>query len=175
MLSEALTVLWLTRICGHEGGFAKSANDPGNWTNGLPDSTRHAFVPKTPTGGVFPTSNAPVETRARTLRKRMEARGVTFRLQTTVTRLEADPAGVRLEFDSAGMANRMTSSQVCAAVGRRFHPRSVGAARIGLEMGRLGLRTTAHLATSVPQNAPITSEQFLDGFTQFELVPTPVC
>jgi pyruvate/2-oxoglutarate dehydrogenase complex dihydrolipoamide dehydrogenase (E3) component len=87
---------------------------------------------------------------ARTLRKRMEARGVTFRLQTTVTRLEADPAGVRLEFDSAGMANRMTSSQVCAAVGRRFHPRSVGASRIGLEMGRLGLRTTPYLATSVP-------------------------
>ena len=55
-----------------------------------------------------------------------------------------------LEFDSAGMANRMTSSQVCAAVGRRFHPRSVGAARIGLEMGRLGLRTTPYLATSVP-------------------------
>jgi pyruvate/2-oxoglutarate dehydrogenase complex dihydrolipoamide dehydrogenase (E3) component len=87
---------------------------------------------------------------ARTLRKRMEARGVTFRLQTTVTRLAADPAGVLLEFDSAGMANRMTSSQVCAAVGRRFHPRSVGAARIGLEMGRLGLRTTPYLATSVP-------------------------
>jgi glutathione reductase (NADPH) len=87
---------------------------------------------------------------ARILRKRMEARGVTFRLQTTVTRLSEDPAGVRIEFDSAGMANRLVSSQVCAAVGRRFHPRTIGAARIGLEMGRLGLRTTPYLATSVP-------------------------
>ncbi len=87
---------------------------------------------------------------ARVLRKRMEARGVTFRLQTTVTRLSEDPAGVRIEFDSAGMANRLVSTQVCAAVGRRFHPRTIGAARIGLEMGRLGLRTTPHLATSVP-------------------------
>ncbi len=88
---------------------------------------------------------------ARMLRKRMEARGVTFRLQTTVTGLAADPAGgVRIEFDSAGMANRMISSQVCAAIGRRFHPRSIGAARIGLDLGRLGLRTTPYLATSVP-------------------------
>jgi glutathione reductase (NADPH) len=87
---------------------------------------------------------------ARMLRKRMEARGVTFRLQTTVNRLAADASGVRIEFDSAGMANQMTSRHVCAAVGRRFHPKSLGAARIGLEMGRLGLRTTPHLATSVP-------------------------
>jgi glutathione reductase (NADPH) len=87
---------------------------------------------------------------ARMLRKRMEARGVSFRLQTSVTGLSPDPAGVRIDFDSAGMANRMISSQVCAAVGRRFHPRSIGAARIGLDMGRLGLRTTPHLATSVP-------------------------
>jgi pyruvate/2-oxoglutarate dehydrogenase complex dihydrolipoamide dehydrogenase (E3) component len=57
---------------------------------------------------------------------------------------------VRMEFDSAGMANRMTSTQVCAAVGRRFHPRTLGAGRIGLELGRLGLRTTPYLATSVP-------------------------
>jgi len=39
---------------------------------------------------------------------------------------------------------------VCAAVGRRFHPRTIGAARIGLEMGRLGLRTSPYLSTSVP-------------------------
>jgi pyruvate/2-oxoglutarate dehydrogenase complex dihydrolipoamide dehydrogenase (E3) component len=87
---------------------------------------------------------------ARMVRKRLEARGVTFRLQTSVTALSPDGAGVRIEFDSAGMANRMTSSHVCAAIGRRFHPRSIGAARIGLDMGRLGLRTTPYLATSVP-------------------------
>jgi pyruvate/2-oxoglutarate dehydrogenase complex dihydrolipoamide dehydrogenase (E3) component len=57
---------------------------------------------------------------------------------------------VRVAFDSAGMANELTSRQVCAAVGRRFHPRSIGAARIGLELGRLGLRTSPYLATSVP-------------------------
>jgi glutathione reductase (NADPH) len=87
---------------------------------------------------------------ARNLRKRMEGRGVTFRLQTTVKTLARVSEGVRIAFDSAGMANEMTSRQVCAAVGRRFHPRMIGAARIGLEMGRLGLRTSPYLATSVP-------------------------
>jgi len=87
---------------------------------------------------------------ARYLRKSMETRGITFRLHTTVTRLTASGDEVRVEFDSAGMANTMTSTRVCAAVGRRFHPRSIGAARIGLEIGRLGLRTTPYLATSVP-------------------------
>ncbi len=87
---------------------------------------------------------------ARNLRKRMEERGVTFRLRTTVTRLDRTPDGLRIAFDSAGMANEMTSRQVCAAVGRRFHPRTLGAARIGLELGRLGLRTSPYLATSVP-------------------------
>jgi pyruvate/2-oxoglutarate dehydrogenase complex dihydrolipoamide dehydrogenase (E3) component len=87
---------------------------------------------------------------ARNLRKRLEERGVKFRLQTHVTGLARTADGVRIAFYSAGMANEMTSRHVCAAVGRRFHPRSIGAARIGLEMGRLGLRTTPHLATSVP-------------------------
>jgi pyruvate/2-oxoglutarate dehydrogenase complex dihydrolipoamide dehydrogenase (E3) component len=87
---------------------------------------------------------------ARYLRKSLEARGVAFRLHTTVTRLAAARDGVCIEFDSAGMANELTSSQVCAAVGRRFHPRTIGAGRIGLEMGRLGLRTSPYLATSVP-------------------------
>jgi glutathione reductase (NADPH) len=87
---------------------------------------------------------------ARNLRKRMEQRGVTFRLNTTVTGLARAADGVRVAFDSAGMANETTSRQVCAAVGRRFHPRTIGAARIGLEMGRLGLRTNPYLATSVP-------------------------
>jgi glutathione reductase (NADPH) len=87
---------------------------------------------------------------ARNLRKRMEARGVTFRLQTTVKALARTPGGVQTAFDSAGMANEMTSTRVCAAVGRRFHPRMIGAGRIGLEMGRLGLRTSPYLATSVP-------------------------
>jgi dihydrolipoamide dehydrogenase len=67
-----------------------------------------------------------------------------------VTGLARTADGVRIAFYSAGMANEMTSRHVCAAVGRRFHPRTIGAARIGLEMGRLGLRTTPHLATSVP-------------------------
>jgi pyruvate/2-oxoglutarate dehydrogenase complex dihydrolipoamide dehydrogenase (E3) component len=96
---------------------------------------------------ILPTVDADV---ARVLRKAMEARGVVFRLQSTVTRVAADPAGVRIEFDSAGMANAITSTQVCAAVGRRFHPRTIGAAKVRLELGRLGLRTSPYLATSVP-------------------------
>ena len=86
---------------------------------------------------------------ARYLRKILEIRGVTFRLQTTVRRLARSGDQVAIEFDSAGMANTMTSRQVCAAIGRRFHPRVVGASRIGFELGRLGLRTSPYLATSV--------------------------
>lgn len=96
---------------------------------------------------ILPTLDADV---ARNLRKRLEHRGISFRLQTTVTRLTKAPDGVRIAFDSAGLANEMTSRQVCAAVGRRFDPAMIGAGRIGLDVGRLGLRTTAHLATSVP-------------------------
>ena len=96
---------------------------------------------------ILPSVDADV---ARYLRKSMEARGVVFRLHTKVSRLAAARDGVRIEFDSAGMANEITSSQVCVAVGRRFHPRTIGAARIGLEMGRLGLRTSPYLSTSVP-------------------------
>jgi len=43
----------------------------------------------------------------------------------------------------------MTSRQVCAAFGRRFPPRTLGAARIGLEMGRPACARTV-LVTSVP-------------------------
>jgi glutathione reductase (NADPH) len=87
---------------------------------------------------------------ARNLRKRLEQRGITFRLQTTVTKLARAADGVRIAFDSAGLANEITSRQVCAAVGRRFDPATIGAARVGLDVGRLGLRTTPHLATSIP-------------------------
>ncbi|HSE02951.1 MAG TPA: NAD(P)/FAD-dependent oxidoreductase [Methylomirabilota bacterium] len=96
---------------------------------------------------ILPAVDADV---ARNLRKRLEQRGVTFRLHTTVTSLARAVDGVRIAFDSAGMANEMTSGLACAAVGRRFHPRTIGAARIGLEVGRLGLRTSPYLATSVP-------------------------
>ncbi|MGH7399350.1 MAG: FAD-dependent oxidoreductase, partial [Candidatus Rokuibacteriota bacterium] len=96
---------------------------------------------------ILPSVDADV---ARTLRKRMEERGVVFRLRTRVNSLVRASDGVRIAFDSAGMANEMTSRQVCAAVGRRFQPRMIGAARIGLEMSRLGLRTSPYLATSVP-------------------------
>ncbi|HYB71657.1 MAG TPA: NAD(P)/FAD-dependent oxidoreductase [Candidatus Bathyarchaeia archaeon] len=87
---------------------------------------------------------------ARYLRKSLEGRGVVFRLHTTVTGLAGSPGQVHVAFDSAGMANEITASRVCAAIGRRFHPATIGAARIGLELGRLGLRTTPYLRTSVP-------------------------
>jgi pyruvate/2-oxoglutarate dehydrogenase complex dihydrolipoamide dehydrogenase (E3) component len=87
---------------------------------------------------------------ARYLRKILEGRGVTFRLQTTVSRLARSGDLVAIEFDSAGMANTMTSRHVCAAIGRRFRPGVVGASRIGFEVGRLGLRTSPYLATSIP-------------------------
>ncbi len=81
------------------------------------------------------------------LRKILEAKGVAFRLDARVARLSGRPGAVTVHLDGAG---EVTSAVVCAAAGRRFHPRMIGAEGLGLETAGLGLKVTPYLRSSVP-------------------------
>jgi pyruvate/2-oxoglutarate dehydrogenase complex dihydrolipoamide dehydrogenase (E3) component len=84
------------------------------------------------------------------LRAILEARGVTFHRGAQVTALRGRRGDVVVHFRQADRARETRASAVCVAVGRRFRPQMLGAEGLGLETGRLGLRTTAHLRTSLP-------------------------
>ncbi|HET7875306.1 MAG TPA: NAD(P)/FAD-dependent oxidoreductase [Methylomirabilota bacterium] len=84
------------------------------------------------------------------LRAMLEARGVIFRLDATLERLEGRPGAVTVHARAGGEALAIPAAQVCFAIGRRFHPRMVGAESLGLETAGLGLRVTPYLRTSMP-------------------------
>lgn len=84
------------------------------------------------------------------LRRIMEGKGVAFRLATRVERLGGRRGAVTIAFDGTGGASEITSSQVCVAIGRRFHPRMLGAETLGLEMAGRGLKVSPHLRASLP-------------------------
>ncbi|HET8576183.1 MAG TPA: NAD(P)/FAD-dependent oxidoreductase [Methylomirabilota bacterium] len=81
------------------------------------------------------------------LRKILEIRGVTFRLNARLARLEGRPGAITAHLDGGGV---VTSAVVCFAVGRRFRPAMLGAERLGLETAGLGLKVTPYLRSSVP-------------------------
>jgi pyruvate/2-oxoglutarate dehydrogenase complex dihydrolipoamide dehydrogenase (E3) component len=84
------------------------------------------------------------------LRGILEARGVVFHRGARVTGLAGRPGDVVTHFRVPGGSREVRSTVVCMAVGRRWDPRSLGAEGLGLEMGRLGLKTSADLRTSIP-------------------------
>ncbi len=84
------------------------------------------------------------------IRKILEAKGVTFHLGAKVEHFAGQPGAVTTHFETRDGARVVTAAQVCLAVGRRFNPKRLGADALGLEMGRLGLKVTPHLRTSVP-------------------------
>ncbi|HEV8616405.1 MAG TPA: NAD(P)/FAD-dependent oxidoreductase [Methylomirabilota bacterium] len=96
---------------------------------------------------IFPAVDADVGAYARTT---LEARGVTFLLGARVTALGGRPGEVTIDVEVAGARRSLTASVVCLAAGRRWYPRSLGAESLGLETGRLGLKTSRYLRTSVP-------------------------
>ncbi len=96
---------------------------------------------------VLPNLDADV---ARYLRKSLESKGVIFRLNCRVTALDGRPGAVTAHFASAEIADRVSSTHVCMATGRRFHPRMLGAQALGLETAGLGLKVTPYLRSSVP-------------------------
>jgi len=96
---------------------------------------------------ILPTLDADV---AAYIRKILEAKGVTFHLGSTVERFSGRPGAVTTHLRTEGTSVLIQSTQVCLAVGRRFNPRRLGADRLGLELGGLGLKVTPYLRSSIP-------------------------
>ncbi len=82
------------------------------------------------------------------VRKILESRGVTFHLGATVTGFSGTRGAVTTHFTHRGEPRTLTADQACLAIGRRWAPVTLGAERLGLEMGRVGLKVTPYLRTS---------------------------
>ena len=87
---------------------------------------------------------------AQYIRKLLEQKGVTFHLDSKVTRISRQDGGLVTRIEKSGRALDARSAQVCLAVGRRFNAKRVGADQIGLERAGPGLKVTPHLRTSLP-------------------------
>ena len=98
-------------------------------------------------GEILPGLDADV---AAYLRKILEAKSVAFHLKCTVERLSGRAGAVAVHLAKGGTPLAVEAAQVCLAVGRRFRPQRLGADRLGLKLGRLGLEVTPHLRTSIP-------------------------
>lgn len=96
---------------------------------------------------ILPTLDVDV---AAYIRKILEAKGVTFHLGSTVERFSGRPGAVTTHLGTPGGAVAVESTQACLAVGRRFNPKRLGADRLGLEQGGLGLKVTPYLRSSIP-------------------------
>ncbi len=84
------------------------------------------------------------------IRKLLAEKGVAFCLGADVERLSGRAGAVTTRARMGGTAVDIEGTQVCLAVGRRFNPAGLGAESLGLEAGRLGLKVTPYLRTSVP-------------------------
>lgn len=87
---------------------------------------------------------------ARYLRTTLAERGATFYVPARVTALAGRRGDVATRFLDGDTPREVRSSAVCLAVGRRFHPRALGADGLPLETNRLGLATDSYLRTSLP-------------------------
>jgi len=83
------------------------------------------------------------------VRKILESRRVTFHLGATVTGFSGTRGAVTTHFTHHGEPRALTADQACLAIGRRWTPETLGAERLGLEMGHLGLAVSPSLRTSV--------------------------
>jgi glutathione reductase (NADPH) len=81
------------------------------------------------------------------VRKILEAKSVGFRLNAHVTGLDARRGAITVRMEGG---SQITCAAVCVAAGRRFHPRMLGAERLGLETAGLGLKVTPYLRSSIP-------------------------
>jgi pyruvate/2-oxoglutarate dehydrogenase complex dihydrolipoamide dehydrogenase (E3) component len=83
------------------------------------------------------------------VRKILESRRVTFHLGATLTGFSGTRGAVTTHFTRDGKPREVAADQACLAIGRRWRPETLGAERLGLEMGLLGLKVTRYLRTSV--------------------------
>jgi pyruvate/2-oxoglutarate dehydrogenase complex dihydrolipoamide dehydrogenase (E3) component len=95
---------------------------------------------------ILPAFDADV---ARYARQILESRGVRFHLGATLTRFSGGRGAVTTHFTKGGAPHEVTADEACVAVGRRFKAETLGAERLGLEMGHSGLKVTPYLRTSV--------------------------
>ena len=84
------------------------------------------------------------------LRRTLEARGVAFHLGARLGALGGMPGAVVARFTVGETAHAVPADTVCFATGRRWTPRMLAAESLALDVGRLGLRTSEHLQTSLP-------------------------
>ena len=83
------------------------------------------------------------------VRKILESRRVTFHLGATLTGFSGTRGAVTTHFTRDGKPREVAADQACLAIGRQWRPETLGAERLGLEMGHLGLKVTRYLRTSV--------------------------
>jgi pyruvate/2-oxoglutarate dehydrogenase complex dihydrolipoamide dehydrogenase (E3) component len=83
------------------------------------------------------------------VRKILESRRVTFHLGATLTGFSGTRGAVTTHFTRDGKPREVAADQACLAIGRQWRPETLGAERLGLEMGHLGLKVTSYLRTSV--------------------------
>ena len=83
------------------------------------------------------------------VRRILESRRVTFHLGATVTGFSGTRGAVTTHFTLHGEPRALTADQTCLAIGRRWRPVTLGAERLGLELGHLGLKVSPYLRTSV--------------------------
>ena len=84
------------------------------------------------------------------VRKIFEGRGVTFHLGASLTSFSGRRGDVTAHFTKDGEPHEVTADQACVAIGRRWRPETLGAERLGLERGHLGLAVSPYLRTSMP-------------------------
>ena len=83
------------------------------------------------------------------LRKILEGRGVIFHLGANLTMFDGRRGSVSARFMKDAIPHEVKADQACVAIGRRWRPETLGAERLGLAMGHLGLEVTPYLRTSV--------------------------
>ncbi len=96
---------------------------------------------------ILPTLDADV---AAYIRRLLEAKGVTFQLEATVTQLTGWRNDLTVHFTKRGRQGEVRAAHVCLAVGRRFNSKRLGADAIGLELAGTGLKVSPYLQTSRP-------------------------
>jgi dihydrolipoamide dehydrogenase len=84
------------------------------------------------------------------LRRLLEAKGVTFHLNATLSRLTGRRGDLTVEVAKNSSRVEVRASQVCLAVGRRFNAKSLGTDGIGLALAGAGLKVSPYLQTSAP-------------------------
>jgi dihydrolipoamide dehydrogenase len=77
-------------------------------------------------------------------------RGVTVRTGVTVRAVRPDDAGVSLEVEADGKAERLRADQVLMAVGRAARTRGIGLEAQGVQLERSFVKVSPRMETSVP-------------------------